>query len=303
MGCWRVLGMNKAFVNKFWGVAASGLRASSWVVALFLCLAATLFTVWVQAETQSFRLFGMSRVTLLAVGSSMLASTIFWILHELLSLLKTTPEKVESEYFERLQKSAGIHSVHPQRGGEDAQRAYSRMIARARNRIWAVGMTNGAFVDQHFEKLISRCRERRGIDARICYWDYECQLNLPSGKTIELFEAQERLEKGVETSGVEWNAKMREQLGKVLGRLDSEDDLRSAIRVFLFAIPTNISVLVVDDDLFFFPFLSNSASNFDPHIHCSASCGVGGRIVGHYEKIMGKSHGGLCREILSSATA
>jgi len=61
---------------------------------------------------------------------------------------------------------------------------------------------------------------------------------------------------------------------------------------------TNFTCMIVDDDVFFFPFLSGPDSTNNPTVWCSATHGVGRAIVDHIEKLLANSD--ICCVVQSS---
>lgn len=277
--------MNENFAKIYWKILVKALRASPWIAAGLLIAIALLVLLVFEGRPLENKFLGLSIAVLLSVAGSLLAAALFWILHHIISLLEDSNTAVANEYFDKMHNQLGLLGIFEQRGELDAQSLYKSLIATATKRIWAIGMTNGSCINQNLDGILAQCQKRTNLDVRIFYWNPEALLSVDGGDPVPIFEAQDRLEsKG--GSGTDWYVKVHGSLDVVTKIILTKGQLKSPIHIHMLSLVTNISCFIIDDHVLFFPFLSNSGSNLDPHMHFTTEKGIGELIFKHYSHIL-----------------
>jgi len=278
--------MDESYIKKYQAILVGAMRASPWLAAIVLILFSTLILVIFEGRDTSFELWFLSKATYMAVAGSLLASALFWILHHVISSLEKARDNVSTEYFQKMHNDWGLVEIFGQRGEPDVQKLYKSLIKKSTKRIWAIGMTNGSCIDQHLALILERCSKVPDIDVKLVYWDPGTKITVRQEPAVAIMEIQARLELKSATS-TDWVTKMEAHLEFVTDSIRDAGSLRSVIRIYKLSLVTNISCFIIDEHVFFFPFLARSASNLDPHMHFSSEKGIGELITQHYAAILG----------------
>jgi hypothetical protein len=196
---------------------------------------------------------------------------------------------LESKYYDQMANDHGFKDAFRQRGSSDIVQLYKDIITGARQRVWAFGMSNRNFFDQHESTIISLIQNRT-IDVVIAFWNPYAQISVvnapasfPARKPLGLLETQSRLE---DAAGTDWASVIEDRQREFLSKVDLLRSRKGQLRIAYLTIPTNITCLVVDDELFFFPFLAGVDSTSNPTIRCSANTGLGECITSHFQKLL-----------------
>ena len=171
-----------------------------------------------------------------------------------------------------------------QRGSTEIVSFYRRVVATARTRIWAIGMTNKHFVEQHLDTVLEVV-ESRSVDFVLAFWDPESLVTMSNGgRPWSIVELQSCIE-GAADGSEQWARVVKDREVRVVERVEQLSRLRGTVRILRVTLPTSISCLVVDDSVFFFPFLARADSTNDPAIYRSAEGTVGSALVEHFEGV------------------
>lgn len=285
--------MDESYIKKYRKNFVRIIRASPWLAAIVLIAFSVLILASFEGRDPSFKWLAVSKATYMAVAGSLLASALFWILHHVINSLEQARDSVPSEYFEKIHNEWGLVEIFGQRGEQDAQKLYKTLIAKSTKRIWAIGMTNGSCIDQHLVLILERCRKVPDIDVKLVYWDPDTKITVCQQPPVAIMEIQARLESKSATS-TDWESKMDAHFKFVTSSILDAGPLWSDIGIYKLSLVTNISCFIIDNHVFFFPFLARSASNLDPHMHFYSEKGIGELIAKHYASILGNRE--LCCE-------
>lgn len=261
-------------------------RASIFVIILTALLSYLLFLI-VELTSPSETFLSISRQSWHAIVGSILAASLFLCIHSLIGLLRTARTDVHSTFYKNIAEDFGLLSIFAQRGQDDAQAIYATLLKGAHNRVWAFGITNKHFLQQHSSTLVDLMRHRQ-IDIVISFWDPLATLSVstPDQTSTEgIIQLQHRLE-GAGPYSADWDGHVQRCIDKIAGDLAQLSKPTGRLRVFAVAHAANFTSLVIDDHVFFFPFLVGPDSTNDPMLHVTADRGLGKRIVRHYETVI-----------------
>jgi len=215
----------------------------------------------------------------ISVLSSMMASILILIIYKLLDAKKDTILKIYNKY--------GLKNLYSKK--TDATDDFSKKIMQAKNRIWAIGMTNKSFIKQQKENLNVILKKQDNIDIKIIYWN-DCTLiekqDKISKSIIDVQLALENQNSITCTSDINSQNTIREIHNSIqILKQDIDENKYPKIEIGFLSVPSSFSCLVIDDDIFFFPFLSGNESNISPMILCDAKKEVGKPIINHFTYI------------------
>ncbi|MFD0735893.1 hypothetical protein [Planotetraspora mira] len=239
-------------------------------------------------------LFGLSKATWLSVVGSIFAAALFLFIESTVRAINVTEKNVEQELYRRLVHEQGILDVHNQRGDDRVTELYRKLISNAETRIWAIGMTNGHFVIQHLPAICERM-VKRPLDVIVAFWDPEASILRPQsyeGSTapISLLSLQSHLE-GKHIQDDDLTQTVRRRQDQIRSAIEPLTPLIGHIRIFEIAHVANFTCLVVDDQVFFFPFLAGPDSTNNPTIRCATDGRIGEAILHHLSHLLGsKEH-------------
>ena len=267
---------SRLFLDAFW-VAFAGTvrRARIAAIALTLLIAYLVIVAWRGS------VLGLSESTVVAVGGAIFGSAIFLAIEAAVSAVSRAADAADQELAGRLVARAGIRDIYLQRGDDDASVSYGQLIRAARERVWAVGMTNHKFTEQHLSQVLTK--DQAHFDAVVAFMDPNAVI-LKNGVPQNMLEMQLVLE-GKGTSSQQVKDRQRRIEGDCTAM-----PFGGRLRILNLRYPTQFSCLVIDDDVFFFPFLAGRESSDDPIVRCSSRHGLGEKIVRH------------CAEVFSTQT-
>lgn len=271
----------KLFVFLFFGAIKGVIRKIGfWAMVATAVISALIMYVAENAEdTASFA--GLSRASWFNVAGSLLATALFLFIQGLINLVRGAEEAVYKDKYQLFVEQHGLKDLFQQRGSGDAVHLYGRLIESARARVWAAGMTNRHFADQHSERLGDLLRAR-SVDVVVAFWEPRAFLitREPDGAKHRILSVQSTLE---HSQAQEWDtvvANTQRRIGQVVG-----SPITGTLRILNISHVCNFSCLIIDDDVFFFPFLAGPDSTNDPTIHCRADIGIGKAIVDHLAEL------------------
>lgn len=275
--------MNRHFVLLYWSALRKALERMRFAAMVMTFVVSFLLLVLADLSADDGTL-NVSKAALLGVSGSIFAASAFLFLQSLVDAISGTAENVYHTYYRDLADRCGLKSLFSQRGGDDVISLYSSLISRARSRVWAVGMTNRHFLLQHKDALIEVLRSHQ-VDVRISFWDPTAAIQC-NGEQQTLIGLQDRAETGRLHSSSDWNRVITDRQRAFAGEIAAAGSLRGHVRIFNTRSPAAFSCLLVDDDLFFFPFLAMLESTNHPTIRCDAMTGIGKDITQHVSLLL-----------------
>lgn len=243
-------------------------------------LVAACFLFVLTRQPPDWTLLTLSREVWIAIVTSFAASALFAFIAAISAAMALSSPTREDSFFLELHDELGIISGRSHR--VDYLQQYQDLIRRARRRIWALGITNKAFLNTHRTELLQKATEK--IDVVIMFLDPDAKLTAGALAQVPLLSVQEKLEGGQSTGSI---ADVRARLGPLMAA--------SHVRAMLISTPTQFSCLVIDDDVFFFPFTAPAVSSHQPMLHVRADRVVGSAIVGHLKVLIDTPD--ICRPI------
>lgn len=160
---------------------------------------------------------------------------------------------------------------------------YTKRILKANKRIWAIGMTNTNVIKNQLEHILSRISSE-SIDIIFSFWapDSSFKKEYKSTKEISIINQQLHIEDGkVITSGA-----ILSKYDTIIQGFEKVNLKKGKLSIVEMTLPSNFTCFVIDNDVFFFPFLSTVESTSSPTILCKADRGIGEAIFKHIKNIV-----------------
>lgn len=276
--------MNEFFVRLYWATLRKLINKSNLIVLILTGIIS--YLIFCLGEySQDFSFLSIPKATWVAVTASVLASTLFFCIQSVINYLRDGKDDTYKYVYEKMVDGFGVKEIYDQRGSTDIQEQYKSRIAASTRRVWAFGMTNRHFVDQHFEKL-EDLLVNRDVDVLISFWNPAAYLvDESTGDKNNILEIQQKLESNL-TYDADWKNAIEKVQERLVGRVKKLTNIKGALRVANITTPCNFSCLIVDDDIFFFPFLAGPESTNDPMLHCTTTIGIGNAIFNHFNKLV-----------------
>jgi hypothetical protein len=276
--------MNKYVSKLFWQLLRQSIDKIK-IITIILCVLIPFLLVW-GIESRSAPFCGINADSWRAVAGSIFAASLFLTIQSFIFYLKDTKESLYKKQYDKIIEENGIKSIYTQRGGNDVIGIYENLIKNSERRIWAIGMTNNHFCKQHFDKILDKMDTNKSsgktIDVVISFWN----------PNISFYDddKKERLHKIIDVQHIiEGNNgkqhDIKDKIYKLIEKVEKRK-LKGTFKIVYTSLPSNFTCFIIDDDVFFFPFLSGPDSTNDPTIHCDASKGIGKSITAHIEKII-----------------
>jgi hypothetical protein len=279
----------RAHFTSLWTTAFyHAIQKSNWL-AIAMTGAFSLLLLMLSENSSVAGTWGISKATWLSVCGSVFASFLFLCIQSALSALRGANSDVYRLAYDDLVEKHGVKTVFSQRGSEEVKALYKKLLTSPRRRIWAIGMTNKHFVEQHMSAVVSTLKTHE-IDAIIAFWDPATTLAVKhnGGKTRSIIEAQSALEG---TPGSRWDDVISTRQRRIVDAMSGQA-IRGQLRIVNISLTTSFSCFVIDDDIFFFPFLAHADSTNDPTIHCVATGSIGISLIAHFTKLL--EHSEIC---------
>jgi len=214
------------------------------------------------------------------------ASAFAAALVSLFQLLATTTDNAERMFCENEElkfKKSGLLEVFTQRGTAEASKCYDTRIRTARERIWAIGMTNGKLISDHGLAIIEAAKKHKSLDVIIAFWNPKAEL-ICRDFSMPISDIQAMLENGsprstntadqIETRQSTFQSDIVKQ-GKLQGR----------IRILNLCLPSNFTAFMFDEEVFFFPFLGAPTSAVTPTLLVANDEILGKGVLAHFQKL------------------
>lgn len=273
----------KSYTSRWWTAYYFLLKASPWLASIFLIVISGLVIYIIQDKKDDWQFLGVQKISAIAVVASITASAIFFGLYTFISLMQRVDQDSIKDYFKHMLIESGIKDVFSQRGDSAITKKYAKAIASAQHRIWAFGMSNQSFFMHHKTELL-KLLETINIEIRICFWDPKSIVQFHNGNQKHLIDIQNILE-GQTAKGEIWANDIETRANSFIDQASKINPLKGTYEIKYLTLPTNISCLLVDDELFFFPFLSGKNSTQQPMLHISAACALGKSLVTHLDSL------------------
>jgi len=320
---------DKLYVYLMWRSLRGLITFSSFAIVLLM----TIFSVFVLVYAESLaadpqrmndKILWLSKAAWLGICGSIFASTVFWGVQGIIALFSKAKRDTYELTYKLLVEDIGLNTVYMLKGGDQACEEYKKAIARARKRIWAVGMSNRNFSRQHVGTILDLLKRNPTLDVVIAFWNPDAYLSIETygkaqpeerrsaGDSIKIksdqvavsvaasptlklpvFVAQSMLEERAPDSAKE----IRDRQNELKNLIAKESSLiRGNLRIVNLSMVTYISCMIIDQDVFFFPYLSGDDSNGSPMIYCDSSRGVGQQVAGHIDNILNNGRFAVFRQ-------
>lgn len=294
------------FCHLMWRVLFTLIKKSRFVglIGTFV-LSIIFFAIFYQFKNDSI-LFGINVQAWQAVTGSLFAATIFAIITSIIEVFRDGYKEITENYYNDIAIGQGLHSVFPQKGSVEAQSSYRNSLRNAKDRVWAFGMTNGNLIDQHWSD-IRNLLGRNSIDVVIAFWSPHSKLITPrhSVKERHILTVQDMVEKGSASAQVNWDKMIEERQSWIKAAFGEIKSPQGRLRIISISKVTNFSCFIIDNHVYFFPFLHGPHSNNEPMIYCDAVAGFGKNIAEHCHKTLngGKLSEEICEVFFDSRGA
>jgi hypothetical protein len=225
----------------------------------------------------------ISKDITLSVACSILAGAITFIIIEFFSRVFHAGKKDSLEiYYDELFIQQGLESVFTSRG---INHEYEKRILKAKHRILAIGMTNSNLIQKQLDNIVSRVAAIKSIEVIISFWSADSSFikTYEKDKEISIINQQLLIETGQKIDENSICAKYDKIKNKCQEKLKSNT---GNLKIVEMTLPSNFTCFIIDDDVFFFPFLANVDSTSSPIILCNIHRGIGSQITQHIEKIL-----------------
>ena len=220
-----------------------------------------------------------------AVFGSLLAASIFLLVQFIIRITGEAKDKIHKEQYNHLCEEQGIKKIYAQRGSNEIVDLYKSLIKKSSRRVWAIGMTNRHFCDQHFDIILPKIKSIKDFECIVSFWNPNINL-VSSDSTFHenIISIQEMIENGV-SNRADYVSVLNERTDRLTQKINDVNYPKGSIKLIYTSIPTNFTCFVIDNDIFFFPFLSSPESTNTPTIHCDATIGIGLQILNHVDSI------------------
>lgn len=275
--------MKKFIAKKYWHVFKSMIDRSEIVIGTSVFIITLLVFYIVEKHGAGNYFWGISIKSWSAVFGSLLAASAFLLVQFIIRLAKETKETVHDEQYKHICEKQGVKTIYEQRGSSEIVRLYKSLIEKSTKRVWAIGMTNRHFCNQHFDIILPKLKSKE-FDCIISFWDPNIKM-VRSGFDENIINLQELIENGV-ISDSDYVKAIETRIDGLVQKLKKIKSLNGNIKFVYTCSPTNFTCFVIDDDIFFFPFLSGPESTNTPTFHCDATIGIGSQILKHIDLIL-----------------
>lgn len=260
------------------------------VMSVFLFLVIIWILLWVQSLGQGARVWGLNRDVAIGVLASVAASCAFYAVLETGIHISDSSGRAELTRLSRFEDQYGISDALLNKSGDNAIELYRKSIQEAKIRVWAMGISNNQFIDQHWTNIKARKLQEPLLNVTVLFFDPEStvsRIGIQEGTPlINLFDFPEAT----------YNSDKRASNVHKHSREIALDSIRPS--VYLVTLPSYFSMMVVDDRVFFFPFLAiaeDAASH--PILVLDANKNLGERLVKHFIQLTRNTL--LCRKVQS----
>lgn len=274
------------FVSNWYQIAFHLIQRINWFAIVITLLIALLFLAATASGDQATLVVGFSKATWAAVAGSVFAASLFLSVQSIIDAIKEAAPTLYKKFYDSMVHDIGLKGIYEVRGSKTNE-IYKSLITKAEKRIWAIGMTNRHFIDNH-QSAIVHLICNKPIEVIVAFWDPGAKLEInSSGKRTSqsIIESQLNFEHGTVNSATHWAATIKKRQNELLTVVKQAKATNGELTIMNLAVVTNISCLIIDDDVFFFPFLAAIESTDGPMIHVTANDKLGQPIVKHFEAL------------------
>ncbi|GJL66422.1 MAG: hypothetical protein NPIRA05_13930 [Nitrospirales bacterium] len=252
----------------------------------------TVVSVIALSENATHQVLGIPTSIWIGTLGSISASGIFFTISEGLRWLF---DSTVSRNYQRLrfyEETVGIKDFFSQKGSEDANSDYGKAIASAKHRVWAFGISNGEFISEHLDKLISKKKRQPALDVCISFVDPETKIVLlGQGARHSLSQVQlyDLTRDGSRTS--DDSSRVSNRVAEAMSHIQ---EAGVTLDIRLVSPAGYLSAMVVDDTIYMFPFTAVSKDNTrTPYLKVSTGSQIGGAMLDYLEAV--RTHHTLSR--------
>lgn len=216
------------------------------------------------------------------VLGSIAASGIFFTVVE---LLRWPFDEAVGNAFRRVkyfEQSLGISHVFKQKGDSEAKTDYKKAIAEAKRRVWAFGVSNGEFVNDNFDAIVSAKKRHPKLDVQICFVDPDVEVIDASKNRKSLVYIYDTTKNKNNES--DQSQRVKENAKRLIHRF-SESKVEAKVRYI--SSSGYISGMVIDDFLYFFPYVAVEQDNTTtPYMKIHANSELGTPFISFLEHLI-----------------
>lgn len=257
--------------------------------AFVLFLLALLIIVGIQDTEDNSRIWNFEKAVALSIMVSIAASAIFFFIVEFFRFLFDRALSKELQKLKMLEETHGIEKIYLSKSEPEVINDYKSTISNAKKRIWALGLSNNQFVEQHLASIKDRMHKHNDLDVRVVFFDPDARVSrkeeIVDYPLVNLFDYPHNI----------YESNKREyDIYKFSKKITSDKEVQ--VKAYFALIPSYFSMMVVDDKVFFFPFLvlpEDASSN--PVMVINANTKFGNRLVDHVEHLTSNSF--LCKKL------
>lgn len=253
-------------MNKYLCEQISQTFKSGKTIVFFIILALlTIITVITNSGTEDKSIF------ITAVLPSIVASLVIIFVYQLIDAKEKTIVDIYNQF--------GLKNIYVKKA--DATADFKDDIRKAKQKIWAIGMTNKSFLRDQTDNIV-KALEKKELDIKIVYWNDCVQMGKKEEICNSIIDIQSALEKNSESINP---LNTIQDINTAIKRLQSKvhGEVQDFVEVGFLSTPSSFSCLVVDDNVYFFPFLNSCESNITPFLLCDANKSIGKAIIDHFK--------------------
>lgn len=278
--------MNRFQCATRWKVIWTLLKAAPWLTSILIFLFGLLLVVFLDRTPDDHTSSSIRHDTFVGIAGSFFASTAFLLAFNLIEAIRRAPPTEEKQYHDRLSRDFGIDTAFEQRGSEIVSNEYQQLAVAARKRIWALGISNRAFLARNTEALLTSLSHPSKVDIRIGFADATSTLKLGwNGQITTLTAIQAQLEDKT-PSTEQWNSKIQALVTTHFQNAPRRSAVTGTLSAWWVCSPCLFTCLVIDSHVFFFPMLARGHSGQDPTIQLKADSLLGKQIVEHMDFLL-----------------
>ncbi len=151
--------------------------------AIVFTLLFLLATVGVQDLPDNSRIANFDKTVLLAMLTSVAASGAFFIVIETFRLITDKSQAQLRTRLARFETEFGLIDIFHSKSQNEAIQAYTAAVADSTFRIWAIGISNNQFLDQHSHSIKVRRTLYPDLDLRVYFFDPDATVSSPQLNT------------------------------------------------------------------------------------------------------------------------
>tara|TARA_R100000789_G_scaffold100604_1_gene112059 strand:- start:2123 stop:2953 length:831 start_codon:yes stop_codon:yes gene_type:complete len=250
----------------------------------------TVVAVIALSEDSAHQVMGIPTSIWIGTLGSISASGIFFTISEALRWLF---DSTVSRNYQRLrfyEETVGIKEFFSQKGSENANSDYGKAISSAKHRVWAFGISNGEFLTEHLDRLISKKKRQPALDVCISFVDPDTKITLPDqGANLSQVQLYDLTRDGSRTS--DDSSRVTNRVAEAVSKIQ---EANATFDIRLVSPAGYLSAMVVDDIIYMFPFTAISKDNTrTPYLKVSTGSQIGRAMLGYLEAV--RTHHTLSR--------